>query len=272
MKQIAGVDIRVLGADRQLNAVFPKGEDHCHLHLNESQNEVGEDGDKGIGAGEGDAGKAYFVIKLDALNGFAVGLQVAEFHVVPFQIGQNLLVAEGKEKAEHLNVQGGHAPGELQGIHLDAVKQGGGHVPVRRVPRPDIVLRDQRGAGPHHADVLIVVFHGDKGGVVVDAGHLVPDEVGGVSRQLLGVHIEDGVGLLHAGGQILVGRHPDLEGIQHFGGVQPVDAPVIAQLGRYPIEGQQLLKAVGRGDGVGVGEVVGLDVDMLPVTQGNQLV
>ena len=107
---------------------------------------------------------------------------------------------------------------------------------------------------------------------MVDAGHLIPHKIGDVAAVLLGVHADDIVLLRHIGAQPGVGEHLDVEGIQHPGGAQLVDPAVIAQGGARLIPVQQALQAEGGGDGVRVGEVVGLDIDMFSAAQGGQLV
>ncbi len=63
---------------------------------------------------------------------------------------------------------------------------------------------------------------------MVDTGHFVADEIRHVSAMLLGIHVDDRVRFQHVGAQFFIGGHLNLECIQHFGGAQFVNPPVIA--------------------------------------------
>ena len=94
---------------------------------------------------------------------------------------------------------------------------------------------------------------------MVHAGHLVPDEVGDIAAVLLGIHADDIIPAAHPLPEAVLGDHLDAEGVQEFGGAEFVDPAVVAEGSGDAVAGQELLEAVGGGDGVGVGEVMGLE-------------
>ena len=108
--------------------------------------------------------------------------------------------------------------------------------------------------------------------MMVDAGEFIPHKVGHIPGVLLGVHTDDLIRLLQLRDQVFVGKHPDLEGVQHLGGAQLIDLPVIAKDRRHPVLLQQLLEPIGGGDGVRVRKVVGLDINGVPLAQPDQIV
>ena len=79
------------------------------------------------------------------------------------------------------------------------------------------------------ADVLVAVFNWHKNGVVVDAGHLIPNKIRDIPTVLLRVHTDHIVFLGHVRTQLLIGEHLDLERLQHLGRAQLVDPSIVAE-------------------------------------------
>ena len=102
-------------------------------------------------------------------------------------------------------------------------------MPVRQARKLFIILGDDRGAGPRGADVLVAVFNWHKNGVVVDAGHLIPNKIRDIPTVLLRVHTDHIVFLGHVRTQLLIGEHLDLERLQHLGRAQLVDPSIVAE-------------------------------------------
>ena len=102
-------------------------------------------------------------------------------------------------------------------------------MPIRQARKLFIILGDDRGAGPSGADVLVAVFNWHKSGVVVDAGHLIPNKIRDISAVLLRVHTDHIVFLSHVRTQLLIGEHLDLECLQHLRCAQFVDPAIVAE-------------------------------------------
>ena len=107
---------------------------------------------------------------------------------------------------------------------------------------------------------------------MVDAGQLVAGQIRHVSRVFLRIHADNPVRFPHVRGQVRVGEHLNMKGVQHFGGAQPVYFPVVAEGSLHAVNGQQLLKPKGRGNRVRVREIVGLDVHAVSPAQREEVV
>ena len=108
--------------------------------------------------------------------------------------------------------------------------------------------------------------------MMVNAGYFISHKIGDIPAVFLGVHADHIVVLRHIGAHLFIWEHFDLECFQHLGCAQLVNPAVIAERGWYAAQSKQTLESEDRSNGIRIGEIMCLYVDMPVKAERRKLV